>query len=370
MRPIGDTILHWNLKIEVNVVNIPYEMQEATEKLLEKRSISKIRDCVFSICERYNNESGQGKVLVKTPEEAVSYAISRMPGTFGAVKSAVCAFKEALEPFFEAHPEALPKTLADIGAGTGAAVWAVASEFELSHITCFERESSMTEIGKHMLSYGNKVMKNAAWVQGDVIGGNTEKADLVTASYIMNELKPSDRDAFLNNLFETSDGAVILLEPGTRAGFKNILYARDFFTKKGAIVVAPCTHSSACPLPADDWCHFSCRMQRSKTQKFVKGGDAPYEDEKFAYLAVLIPGDGVMGSFFDTRGRGCGLIFDDMTAEAAEEGYARIIRHPQINKGFVELKLCSGKGIETVKVTSRDKARFKAARKAEWGDRI
>jgi ribosomal protein RSM22 (predicted rRNA methylase) len=58
-----------------------------------------------------------------------------------------------------------------------------------------------------------------------------------------------------------------------------------------------------------------------------------------------------------------------MTAEATEEGYARIIRHPQINKGFVELKLCSGKGIETVKVTSRDKAEFKIARKAEWGER-
>ncbi|MCR5585127.1 MAG: small ribosomal subunit Rsm22 family protein [Lachnospiraceae bacterium] len=331
-------------------MNIPFEMQDAIEKLLEERSISKIRDCVSSVCERYNNDSGRGKVLVKNEEEAVSYAISRMPGTFGAVKTAVRAFKEETEEALEDGSLEI-KSLADIGAGTGAAVWAAASEFDFDRITCFERESSMIATGKHMLAFGEDVMKNAAWIQGDAVKGKDggSKADLVTASYIMNELRPEDREGFLKMLWETADKAVILLEHGTKVGFQNVLYARDFFTKNGASVVAPCTFSDGCPLPADDWCHFTCRMQRSKVQKFVKGGDAPYEDEKFSYIAVLKTPLGEGRNESDRK--------------------ARIIRHPITNKGCVEFKLCSKRGIENAKVTSRDKEQFKAARKAEWGDK-
>ncbi len=337
-------------------MNIPYEMQEATEKLLEKRSISKIRDCVSLICDRYNKESGQGKVLVKTEEEAESYALSRMPGTYGAVKTAVMEFKAALEGYFEEHPEEVPKTLADIGAGTGAAVWAVDSEMELESITCVEREDSMIAIGKHMLSFGSEVMRKAAWIKENAASENKDgsriKADLVTASYIMNELKAEDRDRFLENLWETSEKAIILLEPGTKAGYLNIMYAREYFIKNGGIVAAPCTHSEKCPLSGGDWCHFTCRMQRSKVQKFVKGGDAPYEDEKFSYIAVLK-----------------GKDKEDIDPKTDINGtHSRIIRHPIINKGCVEIKTCSANGINEMKITSRDKTVFKQARKAEWGD--
>ncbi len=324
-------------------MNIPYEMQEATEKMLEERSVLKIRNCVSSICERYNNESGQGRVLVKNEEEAVSYAVSRMPGTFGAVKSALTAFREVCD--FE------PRSLADIGSGTGAAVWAAASEYEFERITCFERESSMIEIGRFMLSYGNDAMQKASWLQRDITAAENDgegqiSADLVTASYIMNELRPAEREGFLNALWNISDKAIVIIEPGTKEGYKNILLARESFLKKGAFIVAPCTHSEKCPLAADDWCHFTCRMQRSKIQKFVKGGDAPYEDEKFSYLAVI------------------------KDSASTLPGGARIIRHPMTNKGYVGLKTCSAKGIEEKRITAKDKAAYKAAKKAEWGDLI
>ena len=93
-------------------------------------------------------------------------------------------------------------------------------------------------------------------------------------------------------------------------------------------------------------------MQRSKVQKFVKGGDAPYEDEKFSYIAV-----------FKENGKGdVGLKTDYYKTGS------RIIRHPIINKGCVEIKTCSANGINEMKITSRDKTVFKQARKAEWGD--
>lgn len=76
--------------------------------------------------------------------------------------------------------------------------------------------------------------------------------------------------------------------------------------------------------------------------RFLKEGELPYEDEKFSFLAV--------------------------TREAVHPAGARVRRRPQVHSGYVELPLCRGDRIETVKVT-RKSGNFKAARKAEVGQR-
>ena len=93
-------------------------------------------------------------------------------------------------------------------------------------------------------------------------------------------------------------------------------------------------------LPADDWCHFTARVARSKLHKQLKGGDAPYEDEKFCFLAV---------------------------AREPCETKARILRHPKIESGLITLKLCTDNGICERKITRKDPL-FKAARKSDSGD--
>ena len=67
----------------------------------------------------------------------------------------------------------------------------------------------------------------------------------------------------------------------------------------------------------DDWCHFTCRVPRSQLHKLLKQGDAPYEDEKFAYLALA--------------------------KSETNKPEARILRHPKIAKGRITLELC-GRG--------------------------
>ena len=39
-------------------------------------------------------------------------------------------------------------------------------------------------------------------------------------------------------------------------------------------------------LQPPDWCHFTQRLQRSRAHKQVKGAELPFEDEKFAYVAL------------------------------------------------------------------------------------
>ena len=76
--------------------------------------------------------------------------------------------------------------------------------------------------------------------------------------------------------------------------------------------------------------------------KQLKGGDAPYEDEKFTYLAV--------------------------TRDSIQIDSSRILRHPFIESGRITLKLCTGRGIETKSVTKKQKDSFRVARKAKCGD--
>ena len=83
------------------------------------------------------------------------------------------------------------------------------------------------------------------------------------------------------------------------------------------------------------------RVQRTRLHKALKGGQAPYEDEKFAYLAL--------------------------TRQSAQPCTARVLRHPQIAPGRITLTLCEG-GEKTVRVVTKKDPLWKRARKIGAGD--
>jgi len=95
--------------------------------------------------------------------------------------------------------------------------------------------------------------------------------------------------------------------------------AKEILTRLGGQVIAPCPGNGKCPLPAEDWCHFTARVSRSRLHKQLKGGDAPYEDEKFSFLAVA--------------------------KEPGSPAQARVLRHPMKNPGYIGLRLCTEEGV-------------------------
>lgn len=319
-------------------MNIPTVLQQAIDTLILKQDISKIRDNVTNICSRYLYESGQGKKLVRTPDEVIAYVVARMPATYYAVYTALDYMCEQFDGQIS--------SILDLGAGTGAVVWAVNEFFSLTRITCVERERYMIDIAKEMMCYGSDRMKNAEWIEASATSAlQLEKSDLVTASYIMNELSENEKKVFLDNVWNNSNDVIMIIEPGTMVGFQNTLMAREFFLDKGANIIAPCTHCKTCELEKNDWCHFSCRLQRNKIQKYVKNGDAPYEDEKFSYVVVS-------------------------KNKVEYKKSMRIVRHPIINKGYINLKVCSADGVRDVKITSKNKSSFKLFKKAKWGEAV
>lgn len=86
------------------------------------------------------------------------------------------------------------------------------------------------------------------------------------------------------------------------------------------------------------------RVQRTRLHKALKGGQAPYEDEKFAYLAL-------------------------MKRPPKAPCAARVLRHPQIAPGRITLTLCEG-GEKAQRVITKKDPLWKRARKISAGEAL
>ena len=310
-------------------MDIPQELKDEIEKISINQHAQIIEESQ-SISKKYRENDGKGKKLVTKQTEAIAYAISRMPATY-------CAVYTSLSHSLRKYAQEINSVL-DVGAGTGAATWAVTNLINPQQIKCLEREKEMRKIGSQLM----KDHINAQWKEFDLIQDEIqENADLVITSYVINELTEADREKAITKMWNATKGIFVIVEPGTPEGFSHILQARKILLEKGANIVAPCTHSDECPISKDDWCSFYTRVARTKIQKQAKKGELGYEDEKFSYIAFSkIPING---------------------------NDAVILRHPQINSGYVKVKLCTQNGIEEKTYTKKDKELYKRVKKLDAG---
>jgi ribosomal protein RSM22 (predicted rRNA methylase) len=314
------------------------EMPKALAQALEQqisglRQSDMVRDAQ-ALSQSYRMKSGAGERLVTRDAQAAAYAAARMPATFGAV---FCALSEALQSIGRR-----PQTLLDAGAGTGAACWAAEQLLPLESITCLEREQAMIKMGAALMGKGPSALKSARWIAHDLVRDDiTQQAELVTAAYVLNEMPEADQRKLTEKLWAATQTLLLLVEPGTPQGFSNLRKAREMLLVLGAHIAAPCPHEGECPMAAGDWCHFSCRVARSRLHMALKAGEAPYEDEKFAYLAVA--------------------------REACSPVHARVLRHPMVHTGHVNMEICAREGLEAATVSRRDGPLYKRARDIKAG---
>ena len=170
-----------------------------------------------------------------------------------------------------------------------------------------------------------------------------KKADFVVASYLLNELETRTRLQVLEKLWNMTNEILLLVEPGTPRDYQNIMEMKHYLLERGANLIAPCTCDTGCDLPKEDWCHFLCRIERTRLQKNVKDATVPYEDEKFTYLAVS-------------------------KSKLTECAKARVIRHPIQRQNMVEVRLCEEGKVTNRIYTKKDKELYKKARKWKVGD--
>ena len=113
-----------------------------------------------------------------------------------------------------------------------------------------------------------------------------EPADLVIASYLIGEVGEAERRTLVERLWAKTRDTLLVVEPGTPAGYKADHRLRAQLVASGAHVAAPCPHERECPLSNPDWCHFAQRLPRLRAHIQIKGAELPFEDEKFSYVVL------------------------------------------------------------------------------------
>ena len=315
--------------------DLPAELKAALERKAEgvSRKDAARRAGVIS----QNYRGGGDSKTIRTEDDAVAYALARMPATYAAVAACLTAM-------IEARPDFAPLNLLDVGAGPGTATWASAQAFSSLHdFTLLDSNNSLRDLALEFarsssgLSAVNYPLGNAVRLLSD-----TQSADLVIASYLVGELGDTERANLTDAMWAKTGDTLLIVEPGTPAGFARIIALRTRLIAKGAHVIAPCPHDNACPLVAPDWCHFSQRLARSRAHKRLKGAELPYEDEKFSYVTLSRSPPG--------------------------RRLARVLAQPKISKVAVTMKLCMPNGVDVTSSPHRDKTNYSRAKKLNWGD--
>lgn len=286
-----------------------------------------------AITEHYRAGRGTDRAI-RTRLDALAYAAARMPATRAAVA-------EALSRLDEATPDLAPASLLDLGCGAGAATLAARAVFPtLAEATLIDRNPAMLALARDFVGDDFASLDARA---ADLSTPGAAEADLVTLAYVLVEMPVADAVALALAAFAQARAALVLVEPGTPAGFERLRAARAALIAAGAHLAAPCPHALACPVAAPDWRHFSVRVQRSRDHRIVKGADVPFEDEPFMYLAL-------------TR------------APVAARG-ARILARPRREKAGLTLRLCAPDGaLREVTIPARDKQATRIARRLDEGD--
>lgn len=305
---------------------------------LEQRAHGVSRDDVAARAATISRtyRSGGNSGAIRTDADALAYALARMPATYAAVAASLNALSEQ-------HPDFTPKSLLDVGAGPGTATWAAAIAFDtLSMLTLIDSNAALSALALQLAAEQDRAIH---YERGTVANLEaTPAADLVIASYLIGELDDAARSALAFKLWDRTIDTLLVVEPGTPAGYARITALRAQLIAEGAHVIAPCPHDEACPLTAPDWCHFAQRLARSRAHKHLKGAELPFEDEKFSYVAL--------------------------SRTPSTTRIARVLAQPDVSKAAIRAKLCTIAGVEIAIAPRRDKATYARFRRLDWGDTV
>ncbi len=318
-------------------IDLPPRLAEAAAHAVASLSGRELTQASRALTNRYRDRDAAPGARARTPRDVAAYALARLPATYAAVSAALGELERAALS---------PATLLDIGAGPGTALWAAAATFDtLRSAVAVEPVEEMAKVGRAIAATSDlPAVRDAEWLVRDARRGLPDGAfDLVTMAFVLNELSGDEAAVLVRAAWARASAALVIVEPGTPAGYRRVIESRADLLRTGAATAAPCPHDLPCPMSGGDWCHFAVRLARSAEHRAAKDAQLGHEDEKFSY-AVLVR---------------------DAPVKRAT---ARILRHPQVRPGHIRFELCTPDGLRSTVVSRRDREAFKHARKASWGD--
>ena len=318
-------------------MTLPPTLQAGIDELIGGVRPPEIERSARALSDAYRAGGSSAARAARTPGDVAAYLATRAPATYAAAA-------EVFRQIGALRPDWAPASVLDLGAGPGIASWAAVEEWrKISTATLVEVEPEMARAGQRLAARGPESLRRATWVVSE--GGTPgRKADLVVLSYVLGELAPAALESLVQHAWGRTSDTLVLIEPGTTAGYHRMLAARAAVIAAGGSTLAPCPHDAPCPLPEGDWCHFSVRLPRSRAHRRAKQAERGFEDEKFSYAALC--------------------------RSEHERPAARVIRRPDLRPGHVVLELCTSSGLEQRTVSRSEGSDYRAARKVGWGETL
>ncbi|MBS0473070.1 MAG: SAM-dependent methyltransferase [Proteobacteria bacterium] len=309
---------------------LPAHLKAAVDTLLEGVSRKELAPRAAAISGAYRGGGGSAGA-VTARDDALAYLVARLPATYAVAAAVFDQITSAAVGF-------APVSLLDAGAGPGTA--AVAAREVWRSL----RDVTLLEPNAQFRALAEQFVPNATMIARGITGAALPQAELVIANFVLAEI--AEQRATVEALWSATLDTLVLVEPGTPAGFERICAARTQLIASGAYVIGPCTHAQACPIVAPDWCHFSQRLPRSRDHLIAKDARVPFEDERYSWIAV-------------SRQR-----------RSAFDGQARVLTPPKEAKPGTTFRVCTAAGIEDRFIARRDRVTFARLRRAGWGDVI
>jgi ribosomal protein RSM22 (predicted rRNA methylase) len=317
--------------------SLPAELRAALDAKLEGLSRTDVAARAAAISKTYRD--GGTSDAIASDVDALAYALARMPATYAAIAASLNALQET-------RPDFTPQALLDVGAGPGTASFAAAEAFPaLANFTLLDANPALRALALEFAKNSSR-LGTTSYELGPARASlaNAAEADLVIASYLIGELGERERRDLVDAMWAKTRDTLVIVEPGTPAGYARVIAGRAQLIASGAHVAAPCPHDRACPLQAPDWCHFAQRLPRSRAHMQMKGAEVPFEDEKFSYVIL--------------------------TRTSIAQPPSRVLAPPMTGKAEITAKLCTPGGVTIAKVPRRDKAAYARARRWHWGDAV
>lgn len=306
-------------------------LYKVTEDFLHKHAIHLQHRDFAQLQEQYHDFKTGSAITQLSKKQAYLYMAYRMPATFSA-----------LEKILKSPRIPTPQTHLDLGAGTGAASWAVLSHFpHVQHIHMVEHNKELSFLAQNLMQAAFPHIKPAITLESLATCTPDQNYDLVTLSYVMNELSPSKHMPLIQKMWAHCNQTLVVVEPGNPKGFQIIHSIREWARTQNISILAPCSHDGICPLYGKDWCHFTARFPRSTRLRQLKKGALGYEDEPFSYLILSNTHQTPVG--------------------------ARILYPPQKTPQGIKLTLCQPQSPKIELITKKSHL-YKKSKNKDWGD--
>ena len=293
--------------------SLPAELRAALDAKLEGLARLDVAARAAAISMTYREGGNSGTIASET--DALAYALARMPATYAAVAASLNALTR--------DPARLRAAIAaryrrragngELGRGRG-----LSDACELHTTRCRIRRCARWRWNSRGTARALALRTTRLAAAGASLG-QAGDADLVIASYLIGELGERERRDLVDAMWAKTRDTLVIVEPGTPAGYARIIAARAQLIASGAHVAAPCPHDRKCPLQSPDWCHFAQRLPRSRAHMQMKDAEVPFEDEKFSYVVL--------------------------TRTPLAQRPSRVLAPPVVGKAEITAKLCTPDGV-------------------------